>query len=66
MNMIRGKLSIRHKITFGFYSMLLLVITMAIITYGIALQIESKVFLVEVIDDFYNMTLESRRFEKNY
>jgi nitrate/nitrite-specific signal transduction histidine kinase len=59
-------LSIHQKISLGFYSILFLVTITALTNYGIALQVENKVSLVEVIDDFYNQTLECRRFEKNY
>lgn len=38
----------------------------AVLTYGIVRQVERKVIFVEVIDDFFNTTLEVRRFEKNY
>ncbi|MEW6594439.1 MAG: ATP-binding protein [Thermodesulfobacteriota bacterium] len=59
-------LSIRKKITHGSVLLLLLVICSALMNYGIVLQVERKVALVEVIDDFLNTTLELRRYEKNY
>jgi len=58
--------SIRKKITLGFYLLLLVMSGTVILTYTIVRQIERKVVLVEVIDDFINITLELRRFEKNY
>ena len=61
-----AELSIRKKITHGSALLLLLVICAALMNYGIVLQVERKVGLVEVIDDFLNTTLELRRYEKNY
>jgi len=61
-----AELSIRKKITHGSALILLLVICTALMNYGIVLQVERKVALVEVIDDFLNTTLELRRYEKNY
>jgi len=59
-------LSIRRKITLGFGGILALLIATALMTYGITLQVERRVELVRVMDDFLNTTLELRRFEKNY
>ena len=61
-----AELSIRKKITHGSALLLLLVVCSALMNYGIVLQVERKVALVEVIDDFLNTTLELRRYEKNY
>jgi signal transduction histidine kinase len=66
VNTMLSALSIRKKITYGFILILILVTGTALMTYGIVLQVERKVELVEVIDDFFNTTLELRRFEKNY
>jgi signal transduction histidine kinase len=38
----------------------------AFMMYALVLQVERKVVLVEVIDDFLKTTLEIRRYEKNY
>lgn len=59
-------LSIRKKIIYSFALVLLLVSCTALMTYAIVKQVERKVALVEVIDDFLNTTLELRRYEKNY
>ncbi|KPK34414.1 MAG: hypothetical protein AMK70_07460 [Nitrospira bacterium SG8_35_1] len=56
---------IRQKITLGFYFLLLCIVAMAGLTYGIVHEVGYKQTL-EIIDDFLNMTLEVRRFEKNY
>ncbi len=58
--------SLRKKITYGFYLLLTVMVGVAVLTYGIVKQVERKVVFVEVIDDFFNATLELRRFEKNY
>lgn len=61
-----ARLNIRKKITYGSSILLLLVSFTAFMMYGIVLQVERKVVLVEVIDDFLKTTLELRRYEKNY
>ncbi|KPK00704.1 MAG: hypothetical protein AMJ60_00165 [Desulfobacterales bacterium SG8_35] len=57
---------IRQKITLGFYFLLLCIVAMAGLTYGIVHEVGYKIESLEIIDDFLNMTLEVRRFEKNY
>lgn len=57
---------IRQKITVGFYFLVLCIVAIAGLTYGIVHEIGNKIESVEIIDDFLNMTLEVRRFEKNY
>ena len=57
---------IRQKITLGFYFLLLCIVAMAGLTYGIVHEVGFKIESLEIIDDFLNMTLEVRRFEKNY
>jgi len=57
---------IRSKITLGFYFLVLCIITIAGLTYGIVYEVGNKIESLEIIDDFLNMTLEVRRFEKNY
>ena len=59
-------LSIRQKITYGFGLLLVFMIGTALLTYGLVRRVEKKVLFVEVMDDFFNATLEARRFEKNY
>jgi two-component system NtrC family sensor kinase len=61
-----GPKSIRQKITLGFYFLLLCIVAMAGLTYGIVHEVGYKIETLEIIDDFLNMTLEVRRFEKNY
>jgi two-component system NtrC family sensor kinase len=57
---------IHQKITLGFYVLLLCIMAMAGLTYGIVHEVGNKMESLEIIDDFLNMTLEVRRFEKNY
>ena len=58
--------SIRKKITISFYLLFFFMICTALMTYGILRRVENKVVLIETVDDFFNATLELRRFEKNY
>ena len=59
-------LGIRKKITYGFYLLLALTVGSAVLTYGVVKRVEEQVAFGEVIEDFFNTTLELRRFEKNY
>lgn len=61
-----SRISIRKKITYSFYFLLLIMVSTVVFAYGIVNQVEHKVIFVEIIDDFLNTTLEFRRFEKNY
>ncbi|MDW7771750.1 MAG: ATP-binding protein [Desulfobulbaceae bacterium] len=58
--------SIQQKITYSFSTMLILLFATAVISYAIMVRVEEKLHRVEVIDDFLNLTLELRRYEKNY
>lgn len=59
-------LSIQKKITYSFSALLALITVTAVIFYILVQQVEEKLYLVEVVDDFLNLTLELRRYEKNY
>ena len=59
-------LSIRTKIAFSFFLLLIFMVLTALITYGIVWRVEEKVEQVGLIEDLFNLTLELRRFEKNY
>jgi len=63
---LRFPSGIRKRITLGFYLLLFFMIGTALLTYGIVSKVEKKVVFVEIINDFFNTTLEVRRFEKNY
>ncbi|MCL7489722.1 MAG: hypothetical protein M8357_16265, partial [Desulfobulbaceae bacterium] len=61
-----SRLSIQKKITYSFSALLALVSITAVIFYALVQQVEEKLYLVEVVDEFLNLTLELRRYEKNY
>ena len=61
--LVRG---IRQKITVGFYFLVLCIMAIAGLTYGVVHEIGNKIESLEIIDDLLNITLEVRRFEKNY
>ena len=60
------QLGIRKKITYGFYLLLIITVGSAILTFAIVKRVERQVTFGEVVEDFFNTTLEVRRFEKNY
>jgi len=64
--MIKFRGSIRQKITFGYYLTLLVILAVAVLTYFNLWRVDKKVEFSEVISDFFETTLEMRRFEKNY
>lgn len=60
------RFSIQKKITYSFMALFLLMTATALIAYTLVQQVERKLFQVEIIDEFLNLTLELRRYEKNY
>jgi signal transduction histidine kinase len=58
--------SIRQKITFGYYGILAIIIGLSILTFMELMFMEKKIMFGEVISEFFDTTLEIRRFEKNY
>lgn len=63
--MVQSK-SIRRKINWTVSSLLGLITLTAVIFYFLMQQAEKKLYLVGVAEDFLNLTLELRRYEKNY
>lgn len=61
-----SRINIKNKITFSFIALLLMMSATAIIAYLLVQQVERKLYRVEIIDNFLNLTLELRRYEKNY
>ncbi|MHB8811235.1 MAG: sensor histidine kinase [Desulfobulbaceae bacterium] len=61
-----SRINIKNKITFSFVILLLLMSTTVVIAYFLVQQVERKLYQVEIIDGFFNLTLELRRYEKNY
>lgn len=58
--------SIRQKITFGYYAILAIIIGLSIFTFIELRFMEKKIMFGEIISEFFDTTLEIRRFEKNY
>jgi len=64
--MVHFQSSIRKKITFGYYAGVAIIIAISVFTLIELWYIEEKVRFGEVVADFFDTTLEMRRFEKNY
>ena len=58
--------SIRQKITFGYYTGVMVIIGLSLFTLIELWYIEKKVRFGEVVTEFFDTTLEMRRFEKNF
>jgi len=58
--------SIRQKITFGYYAGAAVIIGLSLYTVLQLWYIEKKVQFEEVVTEFFDTTLEMRRFEKNF
>jgi two-component system NtrC family sensor kinase len=58
--------SIRQKITFGYYGTVAVVVGLSLFTFLELRFLEKKVMFGETISEFFDTTLEIRRFEKNY
>ena len=58
--------SIRQKITFGYYAIVVIIIGLTLFTFLELRFIERKIIFGEAISEFFDTTLEIRRFEKNF
>jgi two-component system NtrC family sensor kinase len=58
--------SIRQKITLGYYIGVMVIIGLSVFTLVELWYIEKKVRFAEVVTEFFDATLEMRRFEKNF
>ncbi|HEX9020556.1 MAG TPA: histidine kinase dimerization/phospho-acceptor domain-containing protein, partial [Nitrospirota bacterium] len=58
--------SIRQKITFGYYAITALIIGLSVFTFVELRYVEKKIMFGEAISEFFDTTLEIRRFEKNF
>jgi two-component system, NtrC family, sensor kinase len=58
--------SIRQKITFGYYVGVMVIIGLSVFMLVELWYIEKKVRFGEVVTEFFDATLEMRRFEKNF
>jgi len=64
--MFKYQTSIRHKITSGYYVIVALIAGLSIFTFTELRFLERKILFENVITEFFDTTLEIRRFEKNY
>ena len=60
------KPSIRRKITFGYYAGVAVILALFVFTFTELILVEKKLMFGGVINEFFDMTLEMRRFEKNF
>lgn len=58
--------SIRQKITLGYYAIVAMIIGLSVFTFFELRFIERRITFGEAISEFFDTTLEIRRFEKNY
>jgi len=58
--------SIRQKITLGYYAIVAMIIGLTVFTFLELRFIERKIIFGEAISEFFDTTLEIRRFEKNF
>lgn len=58
--------SLRNKVRYGYYICLVIIIVGALFNYLNLKRIDKKIEFSFVISDFFDTTLEMRRFEKNY
>jgi signal transduction histidine kinase len=64
--MFNYKPSIRQKITLGYYAIVAMIIGLTMFTFLELRYIEKKIMFGEAISEFFDTTLEIRRFEKNF
>ena len=64
--MMNYKPSIRRKITFGYYAGVAVILALFVFTFTELILVEKKLMFGGVINEFFDMTLEMRRFEKNF
>ena len=64
--MFRGGTSIQNKVRYGYYICIAMIICIAFLNYLNLRAIDKKLSFSFIISDFFEATLEMRRFEKNY
>lgn len=64
--MLNYQPSIRKKITLGYYAIVAIIAALSLFTFMELRFMEEKIRFREVISEFFDTTLEIRRFEKNY
>ncbi len=66
MTMFNYHPSIRRKITLGYYAIVAMIIGLSVFTLLELRYIEQKIMIGEAVSEFFDTTLEIRRFEKNF
>ncbi|HXX58918.1 MAG TPA: ATP-binding protein [Thermodesulfovibrionales bacterium] len=64
--MLRFQPSIRQKIRLGYFAIVAIMVGLSVATFVEVRYLEKKVIFGAVISEFFDTTLEIRRFEKNY
>lgn len=64
--MFRGGTSIQNKVRYGYYICIGTIICIAFLNYLNLRALDKKLSISFIISDFFEATLEMRRFEKNY
>ncbi len=64
--MFSGRASIQNKVRYGYYICIAMIIFIAFLNYFNLRAIDKKLTFSFIISDFFEATLEMRRFEKNY
>ncbi|MEK6673268.1 MAG: ATP-binding protein [Nitrospirota bacterium] len=64
--MLKYHPSLRRKITFGYYAIVGIISVFSLFTFMELRYVEKKIMFGDVISEFFDATLEIRRFEKNY
>ncbi len=64
--LLNHKPSIRQKITLGYYAIVAIIIALSVFAMYELRFIGSKIMFGEAVSEFFDTTLEIRRFEKNY
>ena len=62
----RYRPSIRQKIAFGYYGIVPIIIALSVFSFMELRFFEKKILFGKTINEFFNTTLEVRRFEKNF
>src|SRR5208283_3635214 len=66
MKIFRYRPSIRQKIAFGYYAIVPIIIALSVFSFMELRFFEKKILFGKTIAEFFNTTLEARRFEKNF
>ena len=64
--MFKYSSSIRQKIILGYYTIVAIIVGLSFFVFLELSFIEKKIMFGDVISEFFDTTLEIRRFEKNF